>query len=154
MCKKVSMHLFISTAGVEAELLPLLGRQRLKRLSMYFFCVWQTLPFSWSDPPLSVYSQIHVHCTRMQPAPNDHIRRTGRRQSPWWFHSQNLLLPLHLTTFCLLLPSSIFMLPAAFASVTLNMDAAWREERRVTFHCHVRIDRETDWWLVFFLNPS
>lgn len=46
-------------------------------------------------------------------------------------------------------PSSIFRLRGAFALVPWNMDAVWKEERRATFHCHMRTVRKRSWWRVF-----
>ncbi len=98
------------------------------------------------DTQAHASAQTHT-CTHTQSVLNDHIRRTRRRPSQSWWWSQ--LGCFYLMTFLLLFPSSIFMLQRAFALVPWNMDAVWKEERRPTFHCHMRMDRKRSWWRVF-----
>lgn len=94
----------------------------------------------------------HMHLHRLTTAPahrvcsvitlegqeGGHLRGdsgAGSVASIWW------------PSFCF--PSLIFVLRRAFALGPWNMDAVWKEERRPTIHCHMRMDRKRNWWWVF-----
>lgn len=115
-------------------------RQRTKPFAFDKCCFYPGL-----IPKCILTTPKHMHLHRLTTAPRHRVcsivTLEGRERghlcgnsgaasvaSIWW------------PSFCF--PSLIFMLRRAFALVPWNIDAVWKEERRPTIHCHMRIDRK------------